>query len=97
MSDSKHTPGPWQEDDCRDACGNTTIRRYDGTVHGDTEHPPIATVYADADATLIAAAPDLLDALVSLLRQTADPDPIHPTWSESRRRAVEAIAKAKED
>ena len=60
---SKHTPGPWQEDDCRDACGCTTIRVADNTPHGQTDKPPIATVNADGDARLIAAAPEMLEAL----------------------------------
>jgi hypothetical protein len=60
---SKFTPGPWVIDACEDACGNLTVRRADGTEHGNTEQEPISTVYSPHDASLIAAAPDLLEAL----------------------------------
>jgi hypothetical protein len=39
------------------------VRRADGTEHGNTEQEPISTVYSPHDASLIAAAPDLLEAL----------------------------------
>jgi hypothetical protein len=54
----KHTPGPWATDDC-------------SVVHANGE--PIAEIYDGrktfrADARLIAAAPELLAALISTLR-----------------------------
>jgi hypothetical protein len=56
----KHTPGPWY----RAAHASLTIR-CDSGIHADV---PVATVSAltphtEADARLIAAAPDMLDAL----------------------------------
>jgi hypothetical protein len=45
-------------------------------------------------AQLFAAAPELLEALTGLLRQTANPDPLHPAWREARAKAANAIAKA---
>jgi hypothetical protein len=45
-----------QVDECPDANGFTTIRRYDGTSSGDTEAQPIATVYNSKDAQLIVRA-----------------------------------------
>lgn len=57
----------WQIDDCPDANGFSTIRPADSTAHGDTDAQPVATVYRDDHAALIAAAPDLAEALHSLL------------------------------
>lgn len=65
----KHTPGPWQHDDCLSAAGHITIRQADHSPHGNTEAEPIATVYRAEDARLIAAAPELAAALADLLRQ----------------------------
>ena len=76
---TKHTPGPWQEDDCRDAYGGTTIRLRDDTPHGNTNAEPIATVYRDEDATLIASTPDLLEALNTIANE-----PISPADAGSR-------------
>lgn len=63
MSESKTTPGPWE-----------AVGESDGRICilgiGDYEYP-IASVYPndskDADAALIAAAPDLLEACVRML------------------------------
>ena len=59
---TSHTPGPWVADESEDADGFLTIRRSDGTPNGDLE-TCIASVYGDEDAALIAAAPELLEAL----------------------------------
>lgn len=50
----------WKIDECLSPGGFYTIRPYDGTPNGNTEAQPIATVYREEDARLIAAAPDLL-------------------------------------
>jgi hypothetical protein len=52
-------------DECRDAQGFVTIRRFDGSPNGDTEAQPIATVYVESAAPLFAASPDMLAALES--------------------------------
>lgn len=65
---TKHTPGPWTADECTDHDGYRTIRPGDGTPNGDIHAEVIATVYEDADAQLIAAAPELLEALRTLYR-----------------------------
>lgn len=104
MMDTKHTPGPWKASRTphdQDSTSEISGEKKDGNavayvvnhwdeVEGNGEDTPETL----ANAALIAAAPDLLKALESLLRQTADPDPIHPAWAESRRRATEAIAQA---
>jgi len=64
MSESKHTPGPWKYAPQGDSDGFTV-----GTDHfvvaGDVE---LACPPNEADARLIAAAPELLEALLVLLR-----------------------------
>jgi hypothetical protein len=68
MTKQKHTDGPWEYHNGDDY---TVI-----LGPGDTTDRPLAEVYSDrlADAKLIAAAPDLLDALkaVMLLRSLFD-------------------------
>ena len=39
-------------------------------------------------------APDLLKAVASLLRVTADPDPLHPTWKDARDKAAAVYQRA---
>lgn len=67
MSEPKHTPGPWYYD--RTNAGhvneaykvaNYATKRPVATVWGNDEHP-------EADAALIAAAPDMLAALSSVM------------------------------
>lgn len=53
----------WVVDECYDAADNVTIRPADSEGEPDTDVEPIATVYEDGAANLIAAAPDLLAAL----------------------------------
>jgi hypothetical protein len=63
----------WTVDVAPDAAGFRTIRPADGTCYGDTDQQPIATVYTEQHAPLIAAAPDLLaalDACVEGMRDT---------------------------
>jgi hypothetical protein len=68
---SKHTPGPWHIDPIKaHANGNRRIMAEQCT--------PVAVVpeHLAADARLIAAAPDLLEALKAMLNHTADLDPM---------------------
>ena len=86
---SKHTPGPW--------------RYMAGThSHYDSEGKAIARVYGprgidcsrrDANARLIAAAPDLLEALKGMLSRT-DGQAIYNFMEPQREAARAAIAKA---
>ena len=63
MIEAKHTPGPWTHEGHGDITGTENGRKYD-----------VACVYLripagrqEANARLIAAAPDLLDALVQFV------------------------------
>jgi hypothetical protein len=62
MSDTKHTPEPWriQLDDDEEP-----TQAYIRAIEADDEL--VAIVYSQADARLIAAAPDLLEALEEML------------------------------
>lgn len=92
----KHTPGPWVVDPCWDILGNTD----DGNgmvCQITTDAVPRAE--AEANARLIAAAPELLEALRDLAREAArniypkpDVGPEHPC--SILRRADAAIARA---
>lgn len=66
-SAKENSPEKWTVDACRDASGNWTIRKADGTGTGNIDCEPIATVYTEADAHLISAAPELLDSVENLV------------------------------
>lgn len=95
MSGVKHTPGPWT--------AHKTIEAHDGMPECwqiDAEHDAVCTTqfcYApntEANARLIAAAPDLLDALESLVEHT-DGISLPVTAHMMRNRAREAITRAR--
>jgi hypothetical protein len=90
MSESKHTPGPWRYQEGTDAYTHivhTGVNRFLCQLAQDTSG------VAEANARLIAAAPDLLEALqlvCATLGQSND-------WrddSQMARKARAAIAKA---
>jgi hypothetical protein len=79
----KHTPGPWGLEEVW--CDTEHINHFvpvagiEGAVTSlltIVEHnkATFAAIYSDADARLIAAAPDLLEALEVLLTSFCDPD-----------------------
>jgi hypothetical protein len=86
-----HTPGPWRvggEYAPQFVNELPTVRTHDG------KH--IAYVYTESpdDARLIAAAPELLEALRDLLRDEAICDDDSETLIATRNRAYTAVAKA---
>ncbi len=101
---TKHTPGPWM-------LGDSDLRVSQFSIHGKTtnRHSTIARMVSMehgmaieeiyANAHLMAAAPDLLEALDELLRETVDMDlkyGIELSEGEelARAKALAAIAKA---
>jgi hypothetical protein len=74
MANAQHTPGPW-------AIGNASKRDFGAVTHvGPFDHPcGICEVYGavddepQANARLIAAAPDLLEACEAVLAEVNEP------------------------
>ncbi|MFY2855016.1 hypothetical protein ACOTJG_13670 [Achromobacter xylosoxidans] len=96
---TNHTPGPWVRDtgsgsgcDVRAENGRKVAATW-GINNGDP-HRPAYRAECDANARLIAAAPELLEALEWALRAM---EARNPLWAEGERfiAARAAIAKAK--
>ena len=85
---TEHTPGPWKAQD--ESNYSAPIIEGDGR--------PVAEVYGDgleqrkANARLIAAAPDLLEALKTLFRECAM---VHKHWGENCNQAAADAAVTK--
>lgn len=88
---NKHTPGPW-EFDPKAIRGMYWVKGLDGHPLAYVEHLESVQprVYHDANAKLIAAAPELLDALQTMLASFVS----HFPNGEEVRKARSAIAKA---
>ena len=92
MSEAKHAPGPWQQK-CADYDPLTIIALVDSDGMGNLQYSRICDVddcdSAIENARLIAAAPELLDALKDVVR--------YGWWENapaSKAKALAAIAKA---
>lgn len=90
MSEAKHTPGPWQ-----------WTQHFDPTISIYKDgFGQIARLYdssagtGKANARLIAAAPDLLDALKALTHSLDVEDLVHDDQRSSFAAAIAAIDKA---
>jgi hypothetical protein len=106
MKNRQHTPGPWYvgtefNDQGRHIYAAQKVRHEDG----DEWHPLIACTDDDerlvdwqANAVLIAAAPDLLEALENLLKavEWSEVKPVHnlTTLGRAMAKAKTAIARA---
>ena len=84
-----HTPGPWFN---VGAIGYGILIQAAGG-HIAVVYGPSVTLGAIGNADLIAAAPDLMDALLTLLGDTVDSD--YMSHSEQLQKARAAIAKAR--
>jgi len=66
---NKHTPGPWCMDTSLHIYGSAEPQPIPGFIGGTSiEQSHICTAKSYADAALIAAAPDLLEALEAIVR-----------------------------
>lgn len=97
MSAPKHTPGPWYVDKAPSIFGGHGFTIHKGSAMICTAFPGASTdriePVAELNARLIAAAPELLDALKVMLEQfTKTPSTLKD--SECRVKAHAAIAKA---
>ncbi|MEB5935519.1 hypothetical protein MXL15_25360 [Pseudomonas mosselii] len=89
MSERKHTPGPWTDlprTECIAICGQDKARLQLGFVNSAN---PDRVAEGEANARLIAAAPDLLEALESCIEHGSMTG---AEWVADKARA--AIAKA---
>lgn len=94
---SKHTPGPWTINDARD--GQSVLFQIESSVQADK--PEVIVAMLDdgntsvseqrANAHLIAAAPELLDAVKDLRDYLAE---YEPDGGELAQRVAQIIAKA---
>lgn len=96
MSHNKHTPGPWVADDNEGLSMWKIYSRMSPSGSG-IPGPFVAKVIgysaeADANAQLIAAAPELLEALRLFITLYGTDDVT--AWQYIRDKAVSAIAKA---
>ena len=94
MSAKKHTPGPWlaRGYDVLKPAGRFVA--YTGPTHTTPEiYPQSCKLEDEANARLIAAAPDLLDAL-KLALECGDACGMDAAYPSARAEIVEAIAKA---
>lgn len=94
---SAHTPGPWSAGAPQYARLRRTPDKQKRPITA-ANHPVIANAYGEANARLIAAAPDLLEALIqanNVLEIVAriSPDDVPRTGSVGQM-ARDAIAKA---
>jgi hypothetical protein len=95
----KHTPGPWEQD------ADTIIKFLGEDANGPhiqqiceityAHDPEESTKEAEANALLIAAAPELLEALEAMIRYGEDGPAKRETGYEIEMRAKAAIRKAK--
>ena len=98
MSEAKHTPGPWRVE--VDTGPEAAWERKWPTIHAEKyEVVGCEGLYGDyetdmANARLIAAAPDLLDALKALTHSLDVEDLVHDDQRSSFAAARAAIAKA---
>lgn len=102
MSEIKHTPGPWVASETDDF-GDITISTEAGglaiaaVVNGAFMAMGGKEAEQEANARLIAAAPDLLQSLKSLLafvRDHSENGEVIPPYTIEHERAIAAIAKA---
>ncbi len=95
---SDHTPTPWVVDAVSDANGYRTIRTDDGSIHGDTDVQPIATVYRNMvrlNAEFIVTACNAHDDLVETLERIAATCSSYGNKDAERMRNIARAALAK--
>ncbi|MFN7834823.1 MAG: hypothetical protein ACK5NY_03395 [Burkholderiaceae bacterium] len=89
MSTIRHTPGPWEIDEPHQVWAES-IGEYVAITAQIEDHETVPQDQAEANAKLIAAAPDLLEALKLIVLA----DRWCPTGSKAEVLARAAIAKA---
>jgi len=82
----KPTPGPWAKAETRTE-GFVITSRTDLVVHSVDEYGHYGPIKSSANADLIAAAPDLLEALEHLLLYS-NQGTLHPVAAHNARKAI---------
>lgn len=85
MSESKHTPGPWSYTKCR--CGHPYCTQFEISTQR-------SAGFEEADARLIAAAPDMYEALQQCLQHIEVDETTHGRQFAAGNVARAALAKA---
>ena len=97
-TESKHTQGPWRTNGCTVEVANAWALRIAGAVPPSTlnGYAPKSLDEAKANARLIAAAPEMLEALATLIgcAETDGMDGKSNVWRSAMIDARAAIAKA---
>lgn len=92
----KHTPGPWHRN-IKPATHYTTVWSGRNTHVARVVPEGLTEAEVEANINLIAAAPDLLDALERLLAERADSDahgrPSHYAWEQAEAAIVKATGQ----
>lgn len=63
MNEHKHTPGPWSAEKCRSGFAVYAYKSGEAVVQTEDDEGRYGTIANEANARMIAAAPELLDAL----------------------------------
>ena len=94
---NKHTPGPWVRsgNNIKSRTDNCVVIRLPAQTDRVGDEPPEQIERWDADARLIAAAPDLLEALEEIVKEYCENPDNGRTLRWAIDGAKEAIAKAK--
>lgn len=89
MSESTYTPGPWHVEKCgvRNKGGYICEMTRPTSFDGQAERYEMESAMRDADARMIAAAPDMLDALKAFPGFTDDAT-VGDKWIEQMRAAI---------
>jgi len=66
--EKKHTPGPWSADECRSGFAVYAYKSGDVVVRTEDEEGRYGAIDNEANARLIAAAPELLEALIGVVK-----------------------------
>ncbi len=98
MSESKHTPGPWEveaQDSYLNVVGGGRIVA-EVHVHATPAHPPETADFEkrQANARLIAASPDLAETLGAVIEYDEADDVRRSDWDETVAKARAALDKA---
>lgn len=90
----QHTPGPWKLSEGDTALWGTSPLRARVRLANIIRHAPMNGIDSEANARLIAAAPELLEALQGLLRVIDAEQEACGIYKAHREQAVNAINKA---